>query len=308
MRPLSRCRRFKLGSGREAIATFLAGWPLSGNWRWRQVRAHANGQPALAFYTWDPTERTYLPFALNVLTLRGALISDVTAFVARSTEATDRGASRAGPSSRQTRSGCWPHSSASAAEPSGLSAEPAGQPAWAAMSVHAYPVIDRLARTGYGAPHDKAWCARTRPGGARPPARRPRAWRLDGVHQEEQRLDGAGRRLRSGPVDPRRQARQSLLLPQHRRRWHDRRAQRVSLHSFRPSGRRLVRPRQWPLTPRPACPPSRSSSTFRQTAGWSRPRTRSTRRSSTRAASRLVPPCLPGSSTSSISERRRRSV
>ena len=99
--------------GREAIATFLAGWPLSGNWRWRQVRAHANGQPALAFYTWDPTERTYLPFALNVLTLRGALISDVTAFVARSTEATDRGPTRAGPSSRQTRSGCWPHSSAS---------------------------------------------------------------------------------------------------------------------------------------------------------------------------------------------------
>jgi RNA polymerase sigma-70 factor (ECF subfamily) len=76
--------------GREAIAIFLAGWPLSGNWRWRHVRAHANGQPALAFYSWDAEERTYLPFALNVLTIRGELISDVTAFVARSTPLPER--------------------------------------------------------------------------------------------------------------------------------------------------------------------------------------------------------------------------
>jgi RNA polymerase sigma-70 factor, ECF subfamily len=71
--------------GREAIGVFLAGWPLSGQWRWRQVRASANGQPALAFYTWDAAEQSYLPFALNVLTLHGVRISDVTAFVTRST-------------------------------------------------------------------------------------------------------------------------------------------------------------------------------------------------------------------------------
>ena len=76
--------------GHEALTIFLAGWPLSGNWRWRQLPARANGQPALAFYTWDPEAGAYLPFALNVLTLRGSQISDVTAFVARSTEEPER--------------------------------------------------------------------------------------------------------------------------------------------------------------------------------------------------------------------------
>ena len=52
--------------------------------------ARANGQPALGFYSWDPEAGAYLPFALNVLTLRGSQISDVTAFVARSTEETER--------------------------------------------------------------------------------------------------------------------------------------------------------------------------------------------------------------------------
>ena len=72
--------------GREEIREFLAGWPLSGLWRWRVVRTHANGQPALGFYTWDDDAQRYLPFALNVLTFRGEQISDVTAFVARMTE------------------------------------------------------------------------------------------------------------------------------------------------------------------------------------------------------------------------------
>jgi RNA polymerase sigma-70 factor (ECF subfamily) len=76
--------------GREGIATFLAGWPLSGLWRWRPLQVRANGQVALAFYSWDPDEESYLPFALNVLTLRGDRISDVTAFIARSTPVPDR--------------------------------------------------------------------------------------------------------------------------------------------------------------------------------------------------------------------------
>ncbi len=76
--------------GREAIAVFLAGWPLSGLWRWRIVRARASGQEALAFYTWDEDEAGYLPFALNVLNLRGTSISAVTAFLVRSTQIPDR--------------------------------------------------------------------------------------------------------------------------------------------------------------------------------------------------------------------------
>jgi RNA polymerase sigma-70 factor (ECF subfamily) len=77
---------------RDEIATFLAGYPLSGAWRWRHVPARANGQPALAFYSWDEEQKAYLPFALNVLTLRGDRISDVTAFVARSIEPPERDA------------------------------------------------------------------------------------------------------------------------------------------------------------------------------------------------------------------------
>jgi len=76
--------------GREAIAIFLAGWPLSGEWRWRQVRARANGQEALAFYTWDEDARSHLPFALNVLDIQGTQISAVTAFLIRSTQIPDR--------------------------------------------------------------------------------------------------------------------------------------------------------------------------------------------------------------------------
>lgn len=76
--------------GHDAIATFLAGWPLSGQWRWRPIQVRASGQVALAFYSWDPEEESYLPFALNVLTLRGAQISDITAFIARTTPTPDR--------------------------------------------------------------------------------------------------------------------------------------------------------------------------------------------------------------------------
>ncbi|HEY5318791.1 MAG TPA: sigma-70 family RNA polymerase sigma factor [Solirubrobacteraceae bacterium] len=76
--------------GREAIAIWAAGWPLSGAWRWRVVRTTANGQPALGFYAWNEQDESYRPFALNVLTLRGSQVSDVTAFIARSAEPRDR--------------------------------------------------------------------------------------------------------------------------------------------------------------------------------------------------------------------------
>ncbi len=72
-------------SPRSAIATWARGFPLSGAWRWKTVLTSANAQPALAFYSYDPDAGAYLPFALNVLTLREAQVSDVTAFISRST-------------------------------------------------------------------------------------------------------------------------------------------------------------------------------------------------------------------------------
>ncbi|HUA05014.1 MAG TPA: sigma-70 family RNA polymerase sigma factor [Solirubrobacteraceae bacterium] len=74
---------------REGIAIWARLSPMSGAWRWRSVITRANGQPALAFYAWDEDAGAYLPFALNVLSLRGTEIIDVTAFIVRSTESPD---------------------------------------------------------------------------------------------------------------------------------------------------------------------------------------------------------------------------
>jgi len=75
--------------GHESIRIFLAGWPMSGAWQWKTIVTRANGQPAIAYYTLDPESGKYVAFALNVLTFRGDRISDVVAFVARSTEPTE---------------------------------------------------------------------------------------------------------------------------------------------------------------------------------------------------------------------------
>ena len=74
---------------RDTIATWAGRSAMSGEWRWRAVLTRANAQPALAFYSWDEPAGAYLPFALNVLSLRTGSVSDVTAFIVRSTEAPD---------------------------------------------------------------------------------------------------------------------------------------------------------------------------------------------------------------------------
>lgn len=76
--------------GSEAIRAFLAGWPLSGQWRWRALRVRASGQEALAFYSFDPETETFQRFALNVLSFRGPEIAEVDAFLTRATETSDR--------------------------------------------------------------------------------------------------------------------------------------------------------------------------------------------------------------------------
>ena len=77
--------------GREPIREFLAGWPMSGAWRWRGRITQANGQPALGFYAWDD-DAQHAPAvrAQRADASAASEISDVVAFVARSTEPTER--------------------------------------------------------------------------------------------------------------------------------------------------------------------------------------------------------------------------
>jgi RNA polymerase sigma-70 factor (ECF subfamily) len=74
-------------STRHGIATWARAFSLSGAWRWRATLTRANAQPALGFYAFDEAGGSYLPFALNVLTLQDGLVSDVTAFIVRATGA-----------------------------------------------------------------------------------------------------------------------------------------------------------------------------------------------------------------------------
>ncbi|CAN5395611.1 sigma-70 family RNA polymerase sigma factor [soil metagenome] len=75
---------------RSTVVHFLRLGPLNGEWRWKRMVTRANGQPAVAAYTWVPDEECYLPFALDVLTFDSqGQISDVTAFITRTTELDD---------------------------------------------------------------------------------------------------------------------------------------------------------------------------------------------------------------------------
>jgi RNA polymerase sigma-70 factor (ECF subfamily) len=77
--------------GRTDIARFLRGWPMSGAWRWRHVTgAHANGQPAIGCYAYDEAAGVFLPFCLEVLTMRGPEIASLDCFVIRSVDADER--------------------------------------------------------------------------------------------------------------------------------------------------------------------------------------------------------------------------
>ena len=72
------------------LPAFLRVGPLSGEWRWRRLAGHANGQPAVAAYIWSDAEGCFLPFALDVLTLEGDKIKEVTSFITRVVAGEDR--------------------------------------------------------------------------------------------------------------------------------------------------------------------------------------------------------------------------
>jgi RNA polymerase sigma-70 factor (ECF subfamily) len=66
--------------GRDAIATFLRGWPLSDAKRFRLLPTSANGQPALAGYLWDEKAGSFGAESIIVLSFRGDRIEEFTAF------------------------------------------------------------------------------------------------------------------------------------------------------------------------------------------------------------------------------------
>jgi RNA polymerase sigma-70 factor, ECF subfamily len=71
------------------VLVFLRDWAFSGrlynaegNRRVRVIPTRASGQPAFGTYSWDPQRECYLPTVLQVLTLRGDRIEEITGFVA----------------------------------------------------------------------------------------------------------------------------------------------------------------------------------------------------------------------------------
>ena len=68
--------------GRAAIRAFLMVTSLAGDaaGRWRLLPIYANGLPGFAFYLREENTRMYLPFALQVLSFEGELLSTVTTF------------------------------------------------------------------------------------------------------------------------------------------------------------------------------------------------------------------------------------
>jgi RNA polymerase sigma-70 factor (ECF subfamily) len=65
--------------GHEQIAAFLHEGPM--RVRWSHAPTRANGQPALGCYAWDEDKASFVPRVLDVLTLRGSQIAEVTAFL-----------------------------------------------------------------------------------------------------------------------------------------------------------------------------------------------------------------------------------
>ena len=67
--------------GRDQVAGFLRGGPMGGANRWRLLPTRANGQLAFSLYAWDGTTQSFVPRAIDVLTLRGTQIQAITAFL-----------------------------------------------------------------------------------------------------------------------------------------------------------------------------------------------------------------------------------
>jgi RNA polymerase sigma-70 factor (ECF subfamily) len=65
--------------GREAIVDFLNDHALTE--RWRHLPTRVNGQAAVACYAWDAGKACHVAGVLDVLTLQGGRVAEITAFV-----------------------------------------------------------------------------------------------------------------------------------------------------------------------------------------------------------------------------------
>jgi RNA polymerase sigma-70 factor (ECF subfamily) len=67
--------------GLEAVTDFAVRIPLTGCGSWRHLPTSANGQPAVASYLRNDDAGAHLAWSINVLTLRGELIAEITSFI-----------------------------------------------------------------------------------------------------------------------------------------------------------------------------------------------------------------------------------
>ncbi len=69
--------------GLEGVRGFLEMWSMLPEWGFKGIPVSANGQRAIAFYSWDEEQQARVPFAVNVLTFEGEKIREIDAFILR---------------------------------------------------------------------------------------------------------------------------------------------------------------------------------------------------------------------------------
>lgn len=67
--------------GIEAVMEFAMALPLNACGSWRHVSTSANGQPAVASYLWDDAAAAHTAWSIDVFTLRGDRIAEITSFI-----------------------------------------------------------------------------------------------------------------------------------------------------------------------------------------------------------------------------------
>ncbi|WP_326563169.1 sigma-70 family RNA polymerase sigma factor [Micromonospora sp. NBC_01796] len=67
--------------GVDAVMDFAVEVPLTRCPSWRYLTTSANGQPAVGFYVGESATATHLAWGINVLTLRGEQIAEITSFL-----------------------------------------------------------------------------------------------------------------------------------------------------------------------------------------------------------------------------------